>query len=633
MMSLLLFAFLPLALVFTLGDGDDNNDSSDALPRDDSDNESGAGEEISIEAPDQLTLGTAGDDTIIGTDGTDSVMGEAGDDRIFLKGGDDHGDISLVTEDGLDAMTGPGDPLSNLENSGLFGAVGGTGDDFIDGGHGDDAITGSQGDDTLRGNLGSDLLVDVEGENQLFGGYGNDALIALDLAGAPDLLDGGGNDDFLTGDKGDTMTGGEGSDTFSIWWHEGDAPVHITDFGRTDTPSGIPGTGEAITVQVDDLDAVSSFEATHDGTNLTILLNGNSVAQVEGVAPEDFAAAASAIYVTDDINSLQASFDTAPETGTDQTPETGDDTTAGGEAGTGEDTTAGGDAPSAGETDPQMGDSITGVSPAPGEGVELEGTDLNDTLRGTDYSDTLNGSSGDDTLWLEGGDDGTDLSADTAIPAFASGSIGLYAGYLQANDYFGGIGGSGDDYIDGGDGNDSLLGGPGDDTLRGNVGNDVLFDYQGSDSLNGGYGDDELLALDTLSGNYDTLDGGAGDDNLFADDGDQLTGGAGWDNFVVSPTKGVGQAVTITDFTPTPSGDSENGDTGEVLLLDVFDYKESDDFTIGQTGADVTVSLWGQSVAVLQNTQLSDLQPTSVVLGIDSTLNTPSPEIHLPRTI
>jgi len=306
MMSLLLFAFLPLALVFTLGD--DDNDSSDALPRDDSDNENGEGEEISIEEPDQLTIGTAGDDTITGTDGSDSVMGEAGDDRIFLEGGDDAGDPSLIAEDDLDAATSPEEFLKALETSGLFGAVGGTGDDYIDGGHGDDAITGSQGDDTLRGNLGSDLLFDLEGENQLFGGYGDDELGATDLTGAPDLLDGGGNDDFLIGDKGDTMTGGEGSDTFSIWWHEGDAPVHITDYGRTDTPSGTLGNGEAIEVQVDDLDTVSSFEATHDGSTMTISLNGDSVAQVGGVSPEDFAAAASAIYATDDTGALQASI-------------------------------------------------------------------------------------------------------------------------------------------------------------------------------------------------------------------------------------------------------------------------------------------------------------------------------------
>jgi Ca2+-binding RTX toxin-like protein len=197
----------------------------------------------------------------------------------------------------------------------------------------------------------------------------------------------------------------------------------------------------------------------------------------------------------------------------------------------------------------------------------------------------------------------------------------------------GGIGGSGVDYIDGGSGFVSLLGGSGDDILRGNTGDDVLFDYQGSDSLDGGYGDDQLFALDTLSGSADTLVGGAGDDALFADDGDHATGGAGRDNFVVLPTQGTTQAVTITDFNPTPSGTGENGDLGEGLLIDVSDYQDGDDFTIGQTGADVTVSLWGKSVAVLQNTRLSDLQPNSVVLGIDSTLTTSSPEVYLPRQV
>ena len=303
MFAIALLAFLPLALVFAIGN-DDDDDSSDTSPRDETDLESGAGEEISIEDPDQLTLGSSGDDTITGTDGTDSVMGEAGDDRIFLEDGDDQGELSLEKADELDAADSFEAFLDIYETSGMFGAVGGTGDDYIDGGHGDDVITGSQGDDTLRGNLGSDFLFDVEGENHLFGGYGDDELGATDLAGTPDLLDGGGNDDLLTGDKGDTMTGGEGSDTFSIWWHEGDAPVHITDFGYIGPPASTSGGGEGIEIQVEDLDTVSSFEVSHDGTNMTVTLNGKSVAQLSGIAPEDVAAAANAIYATDDIHML-----------------------------------------------------------------------------------------------------------------------------------------------------------------------------------------------------------------------------------------------------------------------------------------------------------------------------------------
>ena len=256
MEALLLLAFLPLALAFSMGDDDDDNhDSSDDL---------------------------AGDDTITGTDGTDSVTGLAGDNRIFLEGGDDQGEVTLAIEDDLDGAESFEDFLDIYENSGLFGAVGGTGDDYIDGGHGDDAIFGSQGDDTL---------------------------------------------------------------------------------------------------------------------------------------------------------------------------------------------------------------------------------------------------------WLEGGDDGNVLDESAADFIFSGNSIALSISLLEANDFFGGVGGNGNDYIDGGSGDDSLYGGAGDDTLRGNTGDDIIFDNLGSDTFNGGYGDDALVAWDNYQGSPDIVNGGAGDDILFIDDADQATGGAGWDSF------------------------------------------------------------------------------------------------------
>ena len=79
----------------------------------------------------------------------------------------------------------------------------------------------------------------------------------------------------------------------------------------------------------------------------------------------------------------------------------------------------------------------------------------------------------------------------------------------------------------GGSGNDTLQGGAGDDDLHGNEGNDFLDGGNGDDDLNGGIGND-------------TLEGGAHDDYLFGHDGidhlkgeggnDTLRGGAGGDD-------------------------------------------------------------------------------------------------------
>jgi Ca2+-binding RTX toxin-like protein len=71
--------------------------------------------------------------------------------------------------------------------------------------------------------------------------------------------------------------------------------------------------------------------------------------------------------------------------------------------------------------------------------------------------------------------------------------------------------------IDGGSGNDTLTAGGGNDTVRGGTGNDFLYGNSGKDLLQGGSGMDFLHGF---VGN-DTLDGGTGlhSDTLFGGDG------------------------------------------------------------------------------------------------------------------
>ena len=92
------------------------------------------------------------------------------------------------------------------------------------------------------------------------------------------------------------------------------------------------------------------------------------------------------------------------------------------------------------------------------------------------------------------------------------------------NDVIYGYGGA--DTLTGGVGNDWLMGGDGNDTLNGGVGNDYLYGQGGDDTLNGGSGGDRLYGD---NGN-DTLNGGAGVDRLYGGDGnDTLNGGSGND--------------------------------------------------------------------------------------------------------
>jgi Ca2+-binding RTX toxin-like protein len=97
---------------------------------------------------------------------------------------------------------------------------------------------------------------------------------------------------------------------------------------------------------------------------------------------------------------------------------------------------------------------------------------------------------------------------------------------------------SGDDYVYGGDGNDTIRGLGGDDDLYGEEGQDTIYGGDGLDWLDGGKNDDSLfggdqndylfgrLGADRLYGenNDDYLDGGIGADRLDGGDGNDTAG-------------------------------------------------------------------------------------------------------------
>lgn len=135
------------------------------------------------------------------------------------------------------------------------------------------------------------------------------------------------------------------------------------------------------------------------------------------------------------------------------------------------------------------------------EGLELTGTDFNDTIfLANNYAledVTVYGGQGNDNIVtgdsedvIEGGE-GRDI-------------ISMGAGDDTAD------GGEGRDIIDGGAGNDSIIGGGNNDILSGGEGEDVLLGGSGEDVLIGGAGADEL---DGGEG-FDTYTGGEGADSF-----------------------------------------------------------------------------------------------------------------------
>lgn len=132
---------------------------------------------------------------------------------------------------------------------------------------------------------------------------------------------------------------------------------------------------------------------------------------------------------------------------------------------------------------------------------------------------------------------------DTILFANDDRPITVYAG--SGNDYIeGGYGndtiyaGSGDDWVHGGNGDDIAYGGSGNDHIDDELqGNDTFYGGSGHDHIEGGYGNDMLsggVDNDWLYGQHgnDTLYGGFGNDNLNGGRGqDILTGNEGTDTF------------------------------------------------------------------------------------------------------
>jgi Ca2+-binding RTX toxin-like protein len=212
-------------------------------------------------------------------------------------------------------------------------------------------------------------------------------------------------------------------------------------------------------------------------------------------------------------------------------------------------------------------------------GVDIDGTDGDETLSGTFLNDTINGNGGNDQLFGHGGNDvlnggaGNDYLVGGAgadqliggdgfdVASYADATLGvtvdLATGFGTndaAGDTFSSIekivGSSFDDIISGDAGNNNFDGGDG---------NDWLFGQAGDDTLKGGKGDDHIVGGD---GN-DYIVGGGGNDVLTGDS----AGTHGFDTFVISAQQDA--TVTITDFdyhTDTLSyagfGDKPYGDDG-----------------------------------------------------------------------
>lgn len=545
--------------------------------------------------------GGIGNDTLYGKDGDDKVAGEDGSDLIAgglgrddITGGDGndilYGD-SIHNTPGLQAGTRVETPLetppfeSEFVDSGIgwsryraetdnlppvsngnpsavtpvlvqlnptrFGYVNLVYSDVTEYGQGvggDDVIKAGIGNDTLYGEAGNDLLSGESGEDKLHGGSGND------------LLNGGEDDDLLMGD---------GLVYAAYRWNTLDL------FGRYRT-----------TPQVETYENEFGNDLLFGGAGSDYLFGMAGADILYGESGNDYlvgdfyeTVSIPVYHYNDASTGLEYDFSTHFE---EAVQYHGNDILDGGEGDdylvglAGDDQLSGG----AGADVLVADGSVSEVQGRYGNDY-LDGGDDNDFLLGSGGEDELHGGAGNDTLWGDeyAGADGQPLGSWGEAP-FNSSDSGGQPEVLDQDKH-------GKDFLDGGDGNDTMTGGGFDDYLDGGKGNDLLFGdgsgvtNEGEDLLFGGEGDDELQ-------------GGGGDDFLSGDEGnDRLWGGDGND---------VLTAAAGEDYLEGGAGDDglDGGDNNDALWGnegdDTLSGGSGDDFLIGGEGNDTLTGGTGRDV-------------------------------------
>lgn len=148
------------------------------------------------------------------------------------------------------------------------------------------------------------------------------------------------------------------------------------------------------------------------------------------------------------------------------------------------------------------------------------------------------------------------------------------------------FGGSGNDYLEGYNGNDIYVGGDGNDTLVGYGGNDSMWGGAGNDVLRGMAGNDRLMG----DADHDVLEGGDGNDSMWGGNGNDLLRGGNGHDYMLGETGNDyvdGSAGNDTMWGGANNDILLGGDGNDQLIGDA-----GNDRLNGQAGID---SLWGGS--------------------------------------
>ena len=548
----------------------------------------------SVSATNNDTLdGQGGNDLLTVGIGNHTLIGGSGIDTVrFSENGATEIGITIdLFAQGSAQNTGAGSwTLSGIEN--------------LSGGVLDDQLSGDDGANTLAGDLGNDVLIGAGGDDVLLG----DGSINVDSNGViTTFLDAGavGGNDILEGGLGDDqLYGGAGSDTASYANAGGSISAYL--YGD--------GTGDAY--------GADGHDQLHDIENVTGSaydddIEGNDVANVfDGGAGNDFLRGAGGddtLYGGDGSDILKG--------------QAGDDLIDGG---------AGTDRAGYYQTDPALGGVTVDLRIAGPQDTGSQGWDTLvsiENIFGTPFADTLTGDNGDN--WLSGSE--------------ATISVGNVS--ATNNDTLDGQGGN--DLLQVGFGNHTLIGGSGIDTVSftenefPEVGIKIDLFSQGSPQQTGA-GNWNLSGIENLSGGVldDELDGNGSANVLAGNLGNDLLIGAGGDDVLLGDGQinvdANGVITTYLDSGAAGGNDSLNGGGGNHTLYggagldglsgasgndtlyggagdDILSGGVGDDYIDGGTGTDRASFFNGATSGVTVDLRIAGPQNTGV--GMDTLVN------------
>ncbi|MGD1699644.1 calcium-binding protein [Dapis sp. BLCC M229] len=481
-------------------------------------------------------------------------------DTIEALGGDD---LILTSTLGGSLVQG-GDGNDSLVSRGPSGLNNSGQADTLEGGNGNDSLEFQAAAGFGFGDADNDTLVAIS-RTSLYGGDGDDFIRGL--IGDNWFSANRGNDILLVGAR-DSIYGGRGSDTISVFTPE---VLDVLDFDALPTFTGDTGQDENFISANRDADLVVGFgdrDSIYGGRDADTLYSLGSQVRVSGDRADDII-----------INLNQERTGTPVDSEAIVLVPIERSTLLGGEG----------------------NDFIQGAVGSFGDGRNsLDGGAGDDTLQGQAARDTLSGGEGDDFIV-------TELLEENEGKFSPNGVAVETAGFSGQNRL---DGGEGNDTIEAGFITDTMIGGVGNDSLSGifnrvdgGIGNDTIdatgisTDASGGAAIEvtliGGAGNDRLLGSSN-PGVSNFFDGGTGNDFIqFGGTSDQLIGNTQGNDTVIAAQGGGTATFLIED---TQGNNTLSGGDGNDTLVTGAGNDSIVGGTTDETGNDSIVAGAGDDI-------------------------------------